>query len=163
MNELKKFIKDSIILFFKVLGVLILIVVGLNYVSSDNKGDKAKSGTSTVGVKTPGKMAAKTASKDKFSYSQLFYSKLKTGTSKGTSKVQGYATNESSKQAIKDHCKKQYKGYTVCFYYKNMQDIMSFSTLPIMKAVTTAEKTDYFARVDISVDGRHVDYTSKKK
>jgi hypothetical protein len=94
---------------------------------------------------------------------QLFYIKYKTNSSKGTTRIQGYHSKTFDDKKLKEHCRKQYGGFTTCFYYKKkLSNLVYLSSMSPYKGLLAASKTSYFKRVDISVDGKSINISKKQ-
>ena len=107
---------------------------------------------------------ASTAKKISKKFDNLFYVKHKSELKRqGITRIKGFYTDEYKPEELKKHCKESYGGFTVCFYYKKNygMNLVHLSSLKPYDAIKAAVKTDFFARVDISVDGTQVTYSKK--
>lgn len=135
--------------------ILIFLVLPLAFVSyCTTQMDESNNNSAT-----PKSVSSQAEKKEE--YNNIFYIKHDTDGPKGATRVKGYFTSERDKEKLKEHCKKQYGGFTVCFYYKNKQNLVHLGSLKPFEGIKRAEKTEYFMRVDISVDGKNI--TTKNK
>ncbi len=93
-----------------------------------------------------------------------FYKYTYNAGAKGITQVLGFVAPNKNEQQLKAHCQNQYKGATWCFYYFdkfNPSKIESASNA--FDASVFADRTNYYYRVDISVDGTKIFGAPKQK